>query len=186
MQVFDSEVQGVKLIRQKAHSDDRGTFMELHNRKLFEELGLPFDFPQSNYSTSTAGVLRGMHLQKHNPQGKLLRCLSGTIFDCWVDMRPESPTFRKFGGITLKAEPNEEGFVEGVYLPPGLAHGFLTLSHFASVHYLCTTLYDKESDGGVHWSSFGVEWPMPEEFQPKVSEKDSKLPSLDEYLESLS
>lgn len=182
LQAFDTKIQGVKLIKSDVHQDDRGAFFESFNYSAFLENDLPGVFMQGNVSYSHKGVLRGMHIQKSNPQGKLIRCLGGVIWDCWVDLRKDSPTLGKWESVSLGGES-----IEAVYIPPGLAHGFFVASQFALVHYMCTTLYDKESDGGIKWDDpkVGIEWPFPNDLNPMISGKDANLPTMDEYMETL-
>lgn len=182
LEVFKTKIDGVKLIKHESFQDDRGTFYESFNAAEYCMQDVPVTWMQENVSYSHQGVLRGLHLQKNKPQGKLIRCLAGIIWDCWVDLRPDSPTVGKWESISLGGES-----IEAVYIPPGLAHGFFVPSRFALVHYMCTTLYDKESDAGIKWDDpkVGIEWPFPSDFDPLVSGKDANLPTMDEYLESL-
>lgn len=172
-----NEVQGVFAYQNPVFKDDRGWFQEL-NRTIMDAS----PFVQTNSSWSQFGVLRGMHLQKKNPQGKLIHCLKGTIWDAWIDLRPDSPTFKKWGAMQIQAETGES-----VYLPPGLAHGFFVMSQFALVVYQCTTHHDKESDGGVYWRDpeINIEWPFNTGLTPVMSDKDRQLPSVEEYAKSL-
>lgn len=170
-----SEIEGVRIIELKKHADDRGFFMETFHVEHFREMGLPESWAQANQSFSYHGVLRGMHMQAKNPQGKLIRPMYGTIYDAFVDLREGSPTYGKWDGLWLNWEEPV-----ALYLPPGLAHGFFTASAGAILSYLCTTTYDAESDGGIAWDDpdVGIEWPFPEDFVPIVSTKDSALPRL--------
>ena len=182
MKTFDTKISGVKLIKSDSNEDDRGFFQEAWHKDKFEALGLPIEWPQDNVSTSFHGVIRGLHIQKGTPQGKLIRCLFGVVWDVWVDLRKESPTFKKWEAITLNYLSHE-----AIYLPPGLAHGFLAIQHPSVVAYKCTTVYDKESDGGIRWDDpeLAIEWPLAEGLVPIVSVKDTRLPTLDEYLKTL-
>lgn len=171
-------MEQVRSVNMDLKQDNRGFFFEAFKKSTYELHGLPTEWLQDNVSFSYEKVLRGMHIQKKNPQGKLVMCLAGQIFDAWVDLRPGSPTFKSFGSKVLKGG-------EAMYIPPGHAHGFFVGSTYALVHYKCTTEYDKESDGGILWSTCGVEWPFPSDFIPLVSGKDWALPSVDEYLENL-
>lgn len=182
LQTFETKIKGVLVIKNQVHHDDRGAFFETFNAVDFIEAGLPSEWMQSNVSYSHKGILRGMHLQKNKPQGKLIRCLAGMVWDCWVDLRPDSPTKGKWESLSLGGED-----AEAVYLPPGLAHGFFVNTSFALVHYMCTTLYDKESDGGVRHDDpeIGIEWPFANDFTPLVSPRDANLPTMREYLETL-
>lgn len=179
---FDTRIEGVKIVTGDRHRDDRGTFEELFHAEQFGLAGLPTEWAQDNCSRSFQGVLRGLHIQRRNPQGKLVRCLTGVVWDVWVDLRLQSPTFKQWQGLQLSSER-----AEAVYIPPGLAHGFVCLTPYATLHYKCTTMYDKETDTGVNWRSpeIGIEWPFPHEMEPMVSPRDANLPSLGEYLEGL-
>lgn len=181
-ELFPTKVEGVRIIKNKRFDDDRGSFEVSFGKQQFEALGLPTEWVQDNVSLSYQGVLRGMHIQTKNPQAKLIRCVMGGVWDCWVDLRPESKTFKKWGSLPLVDHKPE-----AIYLPPGLAHGFFCMSRFAVVQYKCTTLYDKESDGGIYYKDkeIGIEWPYPYEMDPLVSPKDDNLPSVAEYLEQL-
>lgn len=186
-EAYPSKITGVILIKTPRFEDDRGYFEVAADDSLLKMIQIE-QFVQDNVSMSFQGVLRGMHIQRENPQGKLVRCLHGAIWDCWVDLRPESRTFKKWECLTLTSrEDQQEMRPDAVYLPPGLAHGFLSLSPTAVVHYKCTTPYHKESDGGIFWrdKDLGIEWPFPEDFTPTISAKDANLPSLGEYLKQM-
>lgn len=169
------QIEGALSIVRKLYEDDRGNFCELHR-----EGGTLPPFVQHNQSFNFFGSLRGMHFQKNNPQGKLVSCLYGTVMDVLFDLRPESSTFMKGCAIDLSSKN-----LNSVYVPPGVAHGFLTLSRFAVVHYSCTALFDKESDAGVNWTSPEIRELFPEEFVPTVSPKDRLLPTVSEYLDQI-
>lgn len=171
-----SEIQDAFMYLRKVHVDDRGSFNEVLRDNI---RGLP-KFVQQNTSLSYGGVLRGMHAQKKNPQGKLVSCVYGTILDVVFDIRPNSPTFGK--GIE-KVLSNSMG--NSIYAPPGCLHGFIALSRFAVVHYSCTTYYEAEHDGGVNWQSPEIRGFFPEDITPMVSRKDLSLPTLSEYLSKL-
>jgi dTDP-4-dehydrorhamnose 3,5-epimerase len=172
-----NEVPDVRIFTVPVHRDDRGYFQELD--KTPPEVN---PFVQTNCSWSQFGVLRGLHLQRKDPQGKRIHCLRGTIYDVWVDLRPGSKSFMKWGAFQLQAESGQS-----IYLPPGLAHGFFTMSKFALVMYQCTTLWDKESDGGVYWNDpeIGIEWPFDDGMYPILSDKDRQLPPISIYLKEL-
>jgi dTDP-4-dehydrorhamnose 3,5-epimerase len=173
-------IEGVVVIDLDSYQDERGQFMETFNAGKFAALGIETEFKQANESVSFSGVLRGMHIQANNPQGKLVRCVYGTIYDAFVDLRYGSKTFGKWDGIWLTWKQPQ-----AIYIPPGVAHGFYTASSVAILNYLCTTLYDKESDGGVLWNDpeIGIEWPFSKDFVPIVSTKDMSLPSIGEIKE---
>lgn len=186
MIISETPFPGVKIIKcekdQDLFIDERGQLEIAVKAERFKEAGLPTEWAQQNVSQTYMGVIRGLHIQKNNPQGKLLKCLAGTVQDVWVDLRRDSPTFKQWGTYQLNmAEP------ESLYLPPGLAHGFLTLTTFSVMHYLCTTPHDKASDSGIRYNDpqLNVLWAVEDGISPIVSAKDMNLPSLDEYLESL-
>jgi len=151
--------------------------MESFNKRVFELLALPTEFPQDNISESKANVIRGMHLQKNNPQGKLVTAIRGHIQDVCIDLRP-GETFGQT--YSVKLGPTKEGFRQFFYIPPGFAHGFRSLTD-CIVQYKCTTLYDKESDGGINPMESGIDWGLKEEQGVTISEKDRMLPSLLDY-----
>lgn len=161
------------LVIPKVFGDPRGFFLELYKHSEFAAAGIPDHFVQDNLSKSSKGVLRGLHYQKSpHAQGKLVRCLSGRVFDVAVDIRKGSPHYAKWAGIELSAENSSM-----LYVPPGFAHGFLVLSDSAEVLYKCTAEYAPESDRGIIWNDpeIGIRWPMPE---PLLSDKDGVLPLL--------
>jgi dTDP-4-dehydrorhamnose 3,5-epimerase len=149
--------------------------METYNYNDFKEAGLDMVFVQDNQSKSFKGVLRGLHFQVNYPQGKLVRVLSGEVFDVGVDLRKDSPTYKKWFGVVLSAE-NKKQF----YVPPGFAHGFLVLSDEAEFAYKCTEFYHPEDESGVIWNdpSIGIEWPLDGIGEIVLSEKDKKLGTL--------
>mgnify|MGYP005842101857 CR=1 FL=1 len=167
-------IPDVKLIRPKVHGDARGFFIESYNDAVFARAGLPTRWVQDNHSRSARGVLRGLHYQLANPQGKLVRVGRGRVFDVAVDLRRSSPSFGQWAG----AELTDEG-LEMLYVPPGFAHGFLVLSEVADFLYKCTTLWDAPSDRGVRWNdpAIGIEWPL-EPGWPTLSPRDEAQPLL--------
>jgi len=168
MEVVDTKLRGVKLITPKVRTDRRGFFLEAYNMRAFAAAGIPEPFVQDNHSFSVKGVLRGLHYQYPNWQGKLVRVVRGAIFDVAVDIRRGSPTFGQWYGATL-SEANKQQ----LYIPPGYAHGFCTLSETADVLYKCTALYEPEQDRCIAWDDpdIGVAWPI---IDPLVSDKDAK------------
>jgi dTDP-4-dehydrorhamnose 3,5-epimerase len=167
------EIQGVVLIRPEKFGDDRGFFIETYKRTDFVKAGIEDNFVQDNHSRSSKGVLRGLHYQKTpHAQGKLVRCLSGRIFDVAVDIRKGSPTYGKWAGEELTAENNLM-----LYVPAGFAHGFLVLSETADVLYKCTAEYFPEDDRGIRWNDpdIDIQWPVS---KPVLSEKDRIHPFL--------
>ena len=176
MKVDLTELPGVLLLEPRVYRDNRGFFYESFNADVFALLtddGLPTSFRQDNHSRSTEGVLRGLHYQLHRPQGKLVTCVRGTIFDVAVDIRVGSPTFGQWTGATLNGDAPRY-----LWIPPGFAHGFCVLSPFADVIYKCTDVYVPADEHGVLWSDdrIGISWPVRE---PITSAKDRQLSGLD-------
>lgn len=172
MKIIETPLEGVKVIEPDRFEDERGWFMELWNAQRYRAVGLPVAFEQDNVSWSTRGVLRGMHYQTPNEQGKLVCALSGAVFDAVVDVRLGSPTFGQWYGCELSRENDRQ-----LWVPKGFAHGFLVLSDEALVHYNCTVPYDAASDRSVAWNDpeIGIEWPA----EPRlVSDKDRAAPVL--------
>jgi dTDP-4-dehydrorhamnose 3,5-epimerase len=166
---------GVVLLEPRVFGDARGFFLESWNRRTFAELGLDIDFVQDNHSRSAKGVLRGLHYQLHQPQGKLVRVTSGAVFDVAVDLRRSSPHFGKWTGHELSADNHRM-----LWIPPGFAHGFLVLSESADFLYKTTAYYAPEWDRGIRWDDpdIGVAWPL--EGAPQLSAKDAVQPALRE------
>lgn len=166
---IQTEIEDVFIIEPKLFGDARGYFMETYNEKDFTAAGIPARFVQDNQSSSTKGVLRGLHFQKQHPQAKLVRVLSGEVFDVAVDIRPDSPTYGKWVGVNLSAENHRQFFV-----PKGMAHGFLVLSEQAEFAYKCDEFYFPEDEGGIIWNDpgIGVQWPLSEGAEPILSDKD--------------
>ena len=166
-----TEIEGVTIIEPTSFGDNRDYFMETYNYNDFKDAGLSMKFVQDNQSKSKRGVLRGLHFQKNNPQGKLVRVISGEVFDVAVDIRKESKTFGKWVGVTLNAE-NKKQF----YIPEGFAHGFLVLSETAEFVYKCTRFYDPGDEGGIMWNDpdIGINWPIQENMDVILSEKDKR------------
>lgn len=172
MEVAETGLEGVMLITPKVFADPRGFFLESFNARAFAQAGLPDTFVQDNHSFSTKNVLRGLHFQYPTWQGKLVRAVTGAIFDVAVDIRRDSPTYSRWYGVTLSADNKQM-----LYIPPGYAHGFCVLSDTTDVVYKCTTPYIGAEDGGVAWNDpdIGVQWPISE---PLLSDKDAKAPRL--------
>ncbi|MBR4399305.1 MAG: dTDP-4-dehydrorhamnose 3,5-epimerase [Fibrobacter sp.] len=170
-----TSIEGVTIIEPTVFGDARGYFMETYSKRDFAEGGIDVDFVQDNESRSRKGVLRGLHFQKKNPQGKLVRVIEGEVFDVAVDLRKNSPTFGKWEGVVLSAE-NKKQF----YIPEGFAHGFVVLSETAAFVYKCTRFYDPKDEGGLMWNdpAVGIKWPVGDGFEPLLSEKDTKNPLL--------
>jgi len=174
MQVFQTTLCGVQLVRPTRHGDDRGWFAEVFNARAFGEAGLPAEFVQDNQSRSMQGVLRGLHYQVGQQQGKLVRVLSGHIWDVALDLRQMSPTFGRWEGFHLRPV-NAEGEMELLWIPEGFAHGFLVLSASAEVLYKTTQFYEPSSERCILWSDpeLGIAWPL-DGRMPVVSAKDAR------------
>ena len=180
MKVTETELSGAVIIEPDVFGDERGFFKETYHQDRYRiEAGIEESFVQDNYSRSTAGVLRGLHFQKNNPQGKLVSVSKGAVFDVAVDINPASATFKKWVGVHLSGENHIQ-----FYVPPGYAHGFLVLSEIADFQYKCTELYNPDDEGGIHWDDkeIAIQWPNSE--QLLVSQKDAALPTLSDYLEN--
>ena len=173
------EIEGLYILEPKGFYDDRGYFMETYNQNDFDELGLNMKFVQDNESKSKRGVLRGLHFQKKHPQGKLVRVIKGSVYDVAVDIRKNSKTFGKWVGVEL-SEENKKQF----YIPEGFAHGFLVLSEEAQFVYKCSDFYYPEDEGGIIYndSTINISWPIPEDMEVVISEKDKKWGGLKEYV----
>ena len=185
------EIHGLCVIKPAIHGDNRGYFMETYNERDMREAGLDYRFVQDNQSSSSKGVLRGLHFQKQFPQTKLVRVIHGAVFDVAVDLREDSPTYGKYHGEMLTAD-NRIQFL----IPRGFAHGFLVLSDFAEFCYKCDDFYHPNDEGGIAWNDpiIGIEWPeligtyhgtasaegyhFPDGTPLKLSEKDQKLGGL--------
>ena len=170
-------IEGLCIVEPTVHGDSRGYFMETYNQNDMREAGLNMVFVQDNQSMSTRGVLRGLHYQKQYPQGKLVRVISGEVFDVAVDLRPGSATYGKWHGELLSAE-NKKQF----YIPEGFAHGFYVMSDTAEFCYKVTDFYHPNDEGGIRWDDpdIGVEWPLLEGVPVLLSEKDAAQPFLRE------
>lgn len=166
-------MEGLYVIEPKVLGDERGYFMETYQYEDFKAQGLDMIFVQDNQSFSKKGVLRGMHYQKQHPQGKLVRAISGAIYDVAVDLRKESSTYGKWFGVVLSGE-NKRMF----YVPEGFAHGFMVISDQALFHYKCTDIYHPEDEGGFLWNDpeIGIEWPITGDVL--LSDKDRILPAF--------
>ncbi len=170
-------IEGLCVIEPQVFKDERGYFMETYNYNDFKAEGLDMVFVQDNQSMSVRGVLRGLHFQKHHPQGKLVRVVRGRVYDVAVDLRTDSKTYGKWYGVELSDE-NKKQF----YIPEGFAHGFLVLSDVAEFTYKCTDFYHPGDEGGIAWNDpdIAVEWPIEEGMKLIISEKDQKWGGLKE------
>ncbi len=170
MDVIDTKIADVKILKPNVFGDQRGFFMESFNRKAFyEATGLDVDFVQDNHSRSSKGVLRGLHYQMIQPQGKLVRVISGEVFDVAVDIRKSSPTFGQWVGQHLTAENNHQ-----LWVPAGFAHGFVVLTDTADFLYKTTDYYHPESERCILWNDtdLNIAWPI--DYAPSLSAKDEQ------------
>lgn len=172
-----TEIEGVYIIESTVFGDNRGYFMETYNYNEFKEGGIEVTFVQDNQSKSKKGVLRGLHFQKTYPQGKLVRVISGEVFDVAVDLRKNSKTYGQWVGVILSEENKKQFFI-----PRGFAHGFLVLSETAEFTYKCDEFYHPEDEGGLMWNdgTVGIEWPGIENIEILLSDKDKMNPLLGE------
>lgn len=177
----DTSIEGVKIVDVNAYGDSRGYFMETYKQSDFVAGGIGCVFVQDNQSSSVRGVLRGLHFQIEHPQSKLVRVVSGKVFDVAVDLRKDSATYGKWEGVVLSAENRRQFFI-----PRGFAHGFLVLSDSAEFCYKCDDVYHPGDEGGLMWNDpkIGIEWPaldgddLFDESQLVLSDKDRRHPSL--------
>lgn len=177
----DTSIEGVKIVDVKSYGDERGCFMETYKKPDFVAGGIDVDFVQDNQSSSTKGVLRGLHFQIEHPQSKLVRVVSGEVFDVAVDLRKGSRTYGKWEGVILSAENKRQFFI-----PRGFAHGFLVLSDTAEFCYKCDDVYHPNDEGGLMWNdpTIGIDWPSLQGdtvFDPDkiiLSDKDKCHPPL--------
>ena len=172
MNILPTKLPGVLVIEPRVFRDARGYFLETYNQATYDASGLSVRFVQDNLSYSVRGVLRGLHYQHPSAQGKLVSVLDGEVFDVAVDIRPDSPTFQQWFGVTLSSENCRQ-----CYIPPGYAHGFVVTSDSAKVAYKCTALYQPSDEGSVAWNDpdIGIDWPVE---APILSPKDRDAPRL--------
>lgn len=173
MKIFDTDLPEVKIIEPRVFGDDRGFFLESYNKREFKKiLEIDYEFVQDNHSRSIKGVLRGLHFQIENPQGKLVKIVSGEVFDVAVDVRKDSPNFGKWTGMILSAENKRMAWV-----PPGFAHGFLVLSDTCDFLYKCTDYYNPAAERCLIWNdpAVGIKWPLTD---VQLSNKDQQGLSL--------
>ena len=174
MKVTKTELEGVVIVEPAVFGDHRGFFMESWSKQKFEEAGLFYDFVQDNHSSSSVkGTLRGIHFQRgEKAQAKLVRCVKGAVLDVAVDLRPNSPTYKKWVGVELSAENKKQ-----LLIPRGFGHAFLTLTDDVEFLYKADNYYAPEADGGIRWNDpeIGVDWGVEE---PILSQKDANAPLL--------
>ena len=176
MNVIEQSIPGVYVIEPDIFKDDRGYFFESFNDKKFRELVCNTTFVQDNESKSRAGVVRGLHWQRAPfAQSKLVRVVSGAVYDVAVDIRVGSPTFGQHVGVLLSADNHKQFFI-----PRGFAHGFVALTDDTVFQYKCDNPYDKESEGAIDWNSVGIDWGKEYTGHIILSEKDTMHPSLDD------
>ena len=174
MKVTPTAIPGVLILEPKVFGDARGFFMESFNQQVFrEQTGLNVDFVQDNHSRSAKGVLRGLHYQLVQPQGKLVRVVSGAVIDVALDIRSQSPTFGQSVAVELTAQNHRQ-----LWIPPGFAHGFLVLSEWADFLYKTTAYYAPEHERAVRWDdpALGIAWPL--DGPPTLSARDRDAPLL--------
>ncbi|MCW2368686.1 dTDP-4-dehydrorhamnose 3,5-epimerase [Sphingobium sp. B11D3D] len=168
MNLIETAIDGVFIIEPKVFGDERGFFLESWNARAFKDAGLEIDFVQDNHSRSSRGVLRGLHYQQPGPQGKLVRVTAGAVFDVAVDMRRSSPTFGKSVGVELSAANKRM-----LWVPEGMAHGFLCLEDGTDFLYKCRGFYDPSHEHSLLWNdpALGIDWPLGD-IVPQLSAKD--------------
>ena len=179
MRFSDTPVVGVIMIEPDVHRDARGYFLETFHAAKYAAAGIPVAFVQDNHSASVRGTLRGLHMQLHKPQGKLIRVVEGEIWDVAVDVRRGSPSFGQWTAEVLSAANFRQ-----LYIPPGCAHGFCVLSDVAQVEYKCTELYDPSDELGIAWDdpTLSITWPIP---QPILSNRDQTHGRLEDVMHRL-
>jgi len=172
MRIVATDLPGVLIVEPRVFPDGRGWFFESYHQRRYAEAGLPASFVQDNHSRSAPGTVRGLHYQLKHPQGKLVRCVRGAIFDVAVDIRRGSPTFGKWVGVELSEDNKRQ-----LYVPPGFAHGFCVPEVVSEIEYKCTDFYHPEDESGIIWNdpSIGIHWPIQE---PILSNKDAAFSPL--------
>ncbi|HCN03935.1 dTDP-4-dehydrorhamnose 3,5-epimerase [Pantoea sp. PA1] len=177
MKIIDTKIPDVKIIEPSVFGDERGFFMETWQQKKFEDLVCKRSFVQDNHSKSAKGILRGLHYQTENTQGKLVRVVSGEVFDVAVDLRKSSETFGMWVGVLLSAENKLQ-----LWVPEGFAHGFYVTSESAEFVYKCTDYYNPQAEHSLLWNDkkIGITWPITSE--PKLSSKDATAASFDDAI----
>jgi dTDP-4-dehydrorhamnose 3,5-epimerase len=180
MEVEDCILPGVRIIKPKQFFDDRGSFVESFNQKVYAEAGINEEMVQDNRSISTQGVIRGLHFQRNKPQGKLVWCSLGTVFDVVVDINPKSSTFAQHFEILLSDNEATQ-----LWIPAGYAHGFCAITEVAHFQYKCTEFYSPEDEAGIIWDDpqINIKWPKFQNY--KISQKDRNLPTLHQFSSTL-
>lgn len=176
MKVIETKLPGVLIIEPTVFGDTRGFFKETYQAQRYRDAGIEYDFVQDNHTRSQKGVLRGLHFQITKPQGKLVSCSQGAVFDVVVDLNRESKTFGQYVGIEMSEDNHRQ-----VWVPPSYAHGFCVLTKSADIQYKCTDYYDPSDEGGLIWNDpdLAIDWPINE---PLLSNKDAELPALKELV----
>jgi len=179
LKILPTKLPGVLVVEPVVHRDPRGFFLESYHAGKYREAGITPAFVQDNHSSSARGTLRGLHAQWRRPQGKLVRCLRGTIWDVAVDARPGSASFGQWFGVELDSQAHRQ-----IWVPAGFLHGFCVLSESAEVEYKCTDVYDPGGEVSVIWNdpAIGIDWPVTE---PTLSAKDAAAPRLAEVAAQL-
>lgn len=176
MEVVQTPIEGVMLIKPKVWGDARGYFVETWQQERYAEAGMTLPFVQDNHSRSSYGILRGLHYQKTHPQGKLVSVSLGKVYDVAVDIRKSSPTYGQWFGTELTAENQHQ-----LWVAPGLAHGFVVTSDVAHFHYKCTEYYHPEDEAGIRWNdpTLNIHWPVT---APVLSAKDTVAPLFADFI----
>lgn len=176
IKLIPTPLDGAVVIQPRVFGDDRGFFLESWNTRAFAEAGLELNFVQDNHSRSSKGVLRGLHLQNPDPQGKLVRVVAGAVFDVIVDLRRSSRTFGRWFGVELNASNKQM-----LWVPPGFAHGFLTLEDGTDFLYKCTEFYNPAAEQALRWDDpdLAIDWPL-DGIEPQLSAKDLQAKRLSE------
>lgn len=171
-------IKDLVVIEPTIFADERGYFMETYNYIDFKEAGIDVKFVQDNQSSSKKGVLRGLHFQINFPQDKLVRVVSGEVFDVAVDLRPGSDTYGQWYGVILSAENKKQFFI-----PQNFAHGFVVLSDTAEFAYKCSDFYHPNDEGGLIWDDpeIGIDWPIPKDMELIISDKDQRWKGIQSY-----
>lgn len=175
MEVFDTNIDGLKLVKPIVWGDPRGYFVETWQKNRYESIGIDMPFVHDNHSKSQKNILRGLHVQRNKPQGKLVSVSLGAVYDVAVDIRKESSTFGAWYGVELSADNQHQ-----LWIPPGLAHGFVVISDTANFHYKCTEFYYPEDEYTIIWndSELQIKWPVE---NPILSAKDAQGVTLKAY-----
>jgi len=174
-------IKGAVIVEPTVFGDSRGCFMETYNKEEFTAAGIGCTFVQDNESMSRKGILRGLHIQRNFPQAKLVRVISGEVFDVCVDARPNSATYGKWYGLNLSGENRRQFFV-----PRGFLHGFLVLSETAVFAYKCDDFYRPDDEAGLIWNDLeiGIDWPLEGIGEPVISDKDTRYGGWDAFKRS--